>query len=294
MGDRKKHVIKMAHQLFMEKGFQNTSIQDILEYSGISKGTFYNYFSSKNELLIENFKSLFEKLERKRDQLLIGQDPANIEVFTRQIELQMRTNRENHLISLFDEVYTSNDDELKEFLRQYQLRAIRWVYDRFIDLFGEYRKPYLFDCAIMFSAILHQNLKFHAYAYGANTSIHKVVSYSVARAVKIVEEVTEAKESLIQPDILEKWLPNLSREEKELHTEFLSLSLSLNKYLENHDQQLKCQELIRFIEEELFQSKCQRRFLIESALNSLKAETILASHPDLLKIEQLIHDFYNQ
>ncbi|MFP3340850.1 TetR/AcrR family transcriptional regulator, partial [Micrococcus sp. SIMBA_131] len=59
MNDRKQHVIKMAHQLFIERGFQSTSIQDILEYSGISKGTFYNYFSSKNELLIALFKALY-------------------------------------------------------------------------------------------------------------------------------------------------------------------------------------------------------------------------------------------
>ena len=64
MKDRKLHVIKMSHQLFIEKGFLATSIQDILNYSGISKGTFYNYFSSKNELLMELFKSIYIKLEK--------------------------------------------------------------------------------------------------------------------------------------------------------------------------------------------------------------------------------------
>ena len=46
MNDRKQHVVHMAHQLFINKGVQSTSVQDIFEYSGISKGTFYNYFSS--------------------------------------------------------------------------------------------------------------------------------------------------------------------------------------------------------------------------------------------------------
>ncbi|MGA9287974.1 MAG: helix-turn-helix domain-containing protein, partial [Anaerobacillus sp.] len=63
MNDRKQHVIKMAHQLFIDRGFQATSIQDILDYSGISKGTFYNYFSSKNELLIALFKALYGSME---------------------------------------------------------------------------------------------------------------------------------------------------------------------------------------------------------------------------------------
>jgi len=49
MNKRKKIVVDHARALFLEKGIQMTSIQDIIERSGISKGTFYNYFSSKNE-----------------------------------------------------------------------------------------------------------------------------------------------------------------------------------------------------------------------------------------------------
>lgn len=47
MHERKKQVLRAAHQLFIDKGFHQTSINDIIEYSDISKGTFYNYFSSK-------------------------------------------------------------------------------------------------------------------------------------------------------------------------------------------------------------------------------------------------------
>ena len=40
-------------RLFSEKGFLNTSISDILEATGSSKGGFYNHFSSKDELFYE-------------------------------------------------------------------------------------------------------------------------------------------------------------------------------------------------------------------------------------------------
>ena len=52
MNDRKQQVLLTAQQLFVEKGFSATSVQDILDEAKISKGTFYNYFSSKNECLI--------------------------------------------------------------------------------------------------------------------------------------------------------------------------------------------------------------------------------------------------
>ncbi|MGA9227687.1 MAG: helix-turn-helix domain-containing protein, partial [Mesobacillus sp.] len=70
MNDRKQLVIDKAHDLFIEKGYQATSLQEILEYSGISKGTFYNYFSSKNELLIAIFKNTYQKIEKERQELI--------------------------------------------------------------------------------------------------------------------------------------------------------------------------------------------------------------------------------
>ncbi|WP_059105900.1 TetR/AcrR family transcriptional regulator [Shouchella shacheensis] len=42
-----------AITLFEEKGFSETSIQDIVEAMEVTKGTFYYYFSSKESLLME-------------------------------------------------------------------------------------------------------------------------------------------------------------------------------------------------------------------------------------------------
>lgn len=39
--------------LFEEKGFSETSIQDIVEAIGVTKGTFYYYFTSKEQLLMD-------------------------------------------------------------------------------------------------------------------------------------------------------------------------------------------------------------------------------------------------
>ena len=72
MKDRKQHVIKTAHQLFIDKGYQSTSVQDILDSSGISKGTFYNYFTSKGELLIAIFKNLQLEIEKEKNEILIA------------------------------------------------------------------------------------------------------------------------------------------------------------------------------------------------------------------------------
>lgn len=48
---RRNEIIDVAQGLFISKGYENTSIQDVLDGAGIAKGTFYHYFDSKMALL---------------------------------------------------------------------------------------------------------------------------------------------------------------------------------------------------------------------------------------------------
>jgi transcriptional regulator with XRE-family HTH domain len=294
MNDRKQHVISMAHRLFVDKGFQATSIQDILDYSGISKGTFYNYFSSKNELLIALIKTIYQKLEHDRNELLIGQSSANIEIFIRQIELQMKTNRANKLISLFEEVNFSNDVELKQFINQGNLRIIGWLYYRFIDIFGESKKIYLLDCAIMFMGMLSNNLKYYSKAHEANNSasIYNVVKYTVERIQNIVNEVPETGQVLFQPELLNKWLPDCQNQNKSFQKKISQTVSALKKTCNDEEDCAKYIELLDFVQEELLHFKNPRKFLIESALSSLKVNQSASWKKDFQFLEQLILEFF--
>lgn len=65
----KKHLImEKAMELFAENGFESTSIQQITEACGISKGAFYLHFKSKDDLItniIDHFMgSLITEIER--------------------------------------------------------------------------------------------------------------------------------------------------------------------------------------------------------------------------------------
>lgn len=48
---RKDAFIDTAEQLFRTKGYEQTSVQDILDAVGASRGAFYHYFGSKTQLL---------------------------------------------------------------------------------------------------------------------------------------------------------------------------------------------------------------------------------------------------
>lgn len=50
---RKSQIIEAAARLFSEKGFHRTTTRDIAEAADVSEGTLYNYFESKDDLLLE-------------------------------------------------------------------------------------------------------------------------------------------------------------------------------------------------------------------------------------------------
>ena len=49
--ERRDQIIEAAERLFYEKGYEQTSVQDVLDALSLSKGGFYHYFQSKIELL---------------------------------------------------------------------------------------------------------------------------------------------------------------------------------------------------------------------------------------------------
>jgi len=52
-------IARIAMALFAKKGFENTSIREITKAAGMGKGTFYDYFSNKEEILKEIVHIMF-------------------------------------------------------------------------------------------------------------------------------------------------------------------------------------------------------------------------------------------
>lgn len=50
---RKREIVETARRFFFQHGYEDTTIQDIIDTVGIAKGTFYHYFRSKMDLLDE-------------------------------------------------------------------------------------------------------------------------------------------------------------------------------------------------------------------------------------------------
>ena len=61
--ETRKKIIEAAKILIAEKGFDNTSIDDIAKKAGVSTGSFYTYFKKKEDVVEELSKTDFYRLE---------------------------------------------------------------------------------------------------------------------------------------------------------------------------------------------------------------------------------------
>lgn len=72
---KKQLIMESALELFAKQGFEATSVQQITEHSGISKGAFYLSFKSKDELIMALIDQFMEQFISDIDRIV--KDPNN-------------------------------------------------------------------------------------------------------------------------------------------------------------------------------------------------------------------------
>ena len=63
--DTLAQILAVSHELFGRQGFERTSIQQIADACALSKGALYHYFRSKEEVLDEICRRLFEDVNEQ-------------------------------------------------------------------------------------------------------------------------------------------------------------------------------------------------------------------------------------
>jgi len=71
---RRKRIIQAATALFQQKGYVDTTIGDIADQAEVGVGTIYNYFSSKNEILLDLVADIC--IGKKPDEIIYEDDPV--------------------------------------------------------------------------------------------------------------------------------------------------------------------------------------------------------------------------
>ena len=59
--EKRERILRTATQLFAERGFNQTEMEEIAKRSGVAKGSLYNYFRSKDDLFLHACRDAIER-----------------------------------------------------------------------------------------------------------------------------------------------------------------------------------------------------------------------------------------
>ena len=112
----KGKIVNAAWKLFYEQGYDDTTIEEIIDESGTSKGSFYHYFEGKDALLSslsylfdEKYEELKEQLDPEansfdvliflnRELFSMIENGVDIDLLTRLFSTQLTTRGERHIM----------------------------------------------------------------------------------------------------------------------------------------------------------------------------------------------------
>ncbi|MGE7183372.1 TetR/AcrR family transcriptional regulator [Peribacillus sp. NPDC006672] len=131
---KKDYILDKAKEVFLTKGYSSTTIADIVEHSGVSKGSIYYHFDSKETLffkLIERksieWKSIWKEKEKKYDNI--------IDKFYGIAEYYA-IDSQNPLTKITEEFYISNPERNEEILNKL-LGIMRSPRELYVSLINE-------------------------------------------------------------------------------------------------------------------------------------------------------------
>ncbi|KMY52727.1 TetR family transcriptional regulator [Bacillus sp. FJAT-27231] len=160
MKEKEKLVIETAIKLFAAKGFASTSIQEIAEEAGISKGAFYLYFKSKDELLYSTLQYYFDIIEKRlslyKDQKLLPR-----EKFVYQLKELIETlseHKEFIIMQAREQAIPLNND-VKELLFRMHVESQKFHRDSLLAIYGKQIEPFVWDLSTMLDGIFHSYMK---------------------------------------------------------------------------------------------------------------------------------------
>ena len=77
---RRREVVNTAARLFAERGYRNTSIDDLVEATGLQRGGLYQYIDSKQHLLLLTHEELIEPLLVRAEEIVAADVPADVKL----------------------------------------------------------------------------------------------------------------------------------------------------------------------------------------------------------------------
>ena len=121
--ERRERLFRAALDLFARKGFAETTVEDITNAADLGKGTFFNYFPSKEHILLAFAEMQLGRLRAAADEARAKNEPTR--VFLRSLGARMTQEpiRNPSIIRILLQAFLSNTP-VRESMMDLQARVI--------------------------------------------------------------------------------------------------------------------------------------------------------------------------
>jgi len=156
MPEKKKQIMLSAMKLFATKGFSHTTMQEVASFCKMSKGSVYQYYSSKDELLLNIFMYQSKLLEDRMQMIERAGDLHPRERLIRKIEVYLSIWSEHPefiKMQMRDNADHVHKD-IRDFMSNMSKQNIEMLVESLRDLYGHEFEPYLMDGASLLSSLV--------------------------------------------------------------------------------------------------------------------------------------------
>ncbi|MGG3915209.1 TetR/AcrR family transcriptional regulator [Rossellomorea vietnamensis] len=160
MKEKEKLIIETSIKLFATKGFNATSVQEIVNECDISKGAFYLYFKSKEALLLAIMNYYFTMITNKVNEIE-NEDLSPYDKFQKQLECQLIEicKHKEFIIMQIRENAMPFNDEIHDLLSEMKMNTHRYYRRRLFGIYGKKIEPYFWDITMMIQGFFHSYLE---------------------------------------------------------------------------------------------------------------------------------------
>ncbi|MEY9850176.1 TetR/AcrR family transcriptional regulator [Streptacidiphilus sp. MAP5-3] len=147
-----ERLLAAASSLFAERGFAPTSVQEIVELAGVTKGAMYHYYSSKDDLLQQIYTRLLHVQAERLDAIVARDVQVDLRLSAAAADVVVTT-----LEHLDDAMVSWRSMHMLPADRLAQVRADRRRYhERFRALIEEGQSAGLFRADVSADLVTHQ------------------------------------------------------------------------------------------------------------------------------------------
>ena len=146
--NKRKYILETARKVFLEKGYKNVTMKDIVEACDISRGGLYLYFSSTREIFLEVLK-----LEANDDDDVFGtnisEDATAADILALFLKEQKKEllRKNNNLAMATYEFFFAEDMPKKDNFLKHQFDSAVKIIEKLIEAGVESGEFYCDDCS---------------------------------------------------------------------------------------------------------------------------------------------------